>query len=174
IRRIAPADTPAAVLIFLIARRLDMTRGRVVTVIALVAALLTIAAGPATAATLVVAQDGHGNAKDCNAPTLTPYTTVGSAVTAAKPHDVIKICPGTYPEQLTIAKPLTLRGESGAALKPSGMVANTTSLTTGSPLATIIVVDSVKDVTIEGLTIDGADNGITSCPLPAQVPVPNL
>ena len=151
-----------------------MTRGRAVLVIMLVVALLTIVARPATAATLVVAQDGRGNAKDCDASTPTPYTTVTSAVAAAKPHDVIKICPGTYPEQLTIAKPLTLRGESGAVLKPSGMVANTTSLTTGNALATIIVVDSVSGVTIEGLTIDGADNGISSCPTPALVPVPDL
>src|SRR5262249_6151531 len=127
----------------------------------LVVALLTIVAQPATAATLVVAKDGFGSAKHCNAQTPTPYTTVGSAVAAAKPRDVIKICPGTYPEQLMIAKPLTLRGESGAVLKPSGMVANTTSLTTGNALATIIVVDGVRDVTIEGLTIDGADNGIS-------------
>jgi parallel beta-helix repeat protein len=151
-----------------------MSRGSVILVSMLVVALLPIEAQPATAATLVVAQDGRGSAKDCNAQTPTPYTTVGSAVAAAKPHDVIKICPATYPEQLTIAKPLTLRGESGAVLNPSGMVANTTSLTTGNALATIIVVDGVKDVTIEGLTIDGADNGISSCPLPAQVPVPNL
>src|SRR5262245_6436467 len=151
-----------------------MNRGSVVPVIVFVLAVLGILAPAATAATLVVAQDGQGSAKDCNAPTPTPYTTVASAVAAAKPHDVIKICPATYPEQLTIAKPLTLRGESGAVLKPSGMVANTTSLTTGNALATIIVVDGVSGVAIEGLTIDGADNGINTCPLPAQLPVPDL
>jgi parallel beta-helix repeat protein len=151
-----------------------MIRGSAVLLIGLAAALLAIAVGPAAGGTLVVAQDGHGNAKDCDAPTPTPYTTVGSAVAAARPHDVIKICPGTYQEQLTIAKPLTLRGESGAVLKPSGMVANATSLVTGTALATVIVVDGVTRVSIEGLTIDGADNGISGCPLPAQVPVPDL
>src|SRR5262245_59982326 len=54
------------------------------------------------------------------------------------------------------------------------MVANTTSLITGNALATIIVVDGVRNVTIEGLTIDGADNEISNCPLPPQVPVPDL
>ena len=151
-----------------------MTRGSVAVLIVLVAALLAIVAGPARAETLVVAQDGHGSAKDCNALNPTPYTTIASAVVAARPHDVIKICPGTYPEQLTIAKSLTLLGQSGAVLKPSAMVANTTSLITGSALATVIVIDGVRDVTIEGLTIDGADNGITSCPAPAEVPVPDL
>jgi len=151
-----------------------MTRGSVAVLIVLVVALLTIVARPATAETLVVAQDGHGSAKDCNASKPTPYTTIASAVAAARPHDVIKICPGTYSEQLTIAKSLTLRGESGAVLKPSAMVANTTSLITGNALATIIVVDGVRNVTIEGLTIDGADNEISNCPLPTQVPVPDL
>ena len=150
-----------------------MARGSVVLIGVLVVALPSLAP-PATAATLVVAKDGRGTAKDCNASTPTPYTTVGSAVAAAEPHDVIKVCPGTYPEQLTIATPLTLRGETGAVLKPSGMVANTTSLTSGNALATIIVVDGVSGVTIEGLTIDGADNGISSCPAPALVPVPDL
>jgi pectin methylesterase-like acyl-CoA thioesterase len=38
------------------------------------------------------------------------YTTIGAAVTAANPGDVIAICPALYPEQLIIRKPLTLRG----------------------------------------------------------------
>src|SRR5262249_47935418 len=142
VRRVAPAGTPAAVLIHS-ARRLDMTRGSFATLIVLVVALLTIVAGSSTAETLVVAQDGHGSAKDCNASTPTPYTTIASAVAATRPRDVIKICPGTYPEQITIAKSLTLRGESGAVVQPPAMVANTTSLVTGNALATIIVVDGV-------------------------------
>jgi parallel beta-helix repeat protein len=140
----------------------------------LVAALLALVAPPATAGTLVVAQDGLGDDKDCDAPSATPHTTVAGAVAAARPHDVITVCPGTYQEQLTITKPLTLRGRSGAVLKPSAMTANTTSLTTGNALATVIVVDGASGVIIEGLTIDGADNEIASCPAPAQVPVPDL
>src|SRR5262249_20596784 len=173
VRRVAPGRNARRVFIHS-ARRLDMTRGSVALPIVLVVALLMIVARPSAAETLVVAQDGHGSAKDCNASTPTPYTTIASAVAAARPRDVIKICPGTYPEQITIAKSLTLRGESGAVVQPLAMVANTTSLVTGNPLATIIVVDGVRGVIIEGLTIDGAANGINSCPGPAQVPVPDL
>ncbi|PYM14586.1 MAG: hypothetical protein DMD81_17510 [Candidatus Rokuibacteriota bacterium] len=114
--------------------------------------------------TLVVAQDGLGSPTDCDAATPTPYTTIAAAVTAAGPHDVIKICPGVYDEQIVVTKPLTLRGENGAVVKPSPMVANTTSLTTGNPLAVVILVDGVRDVTIERLTIDGADNGLACTP----------
>jgi parallel beta-helix repeat protein len=145
-----------------------------VVLIATIAALAPMLAEPASARTLVVAPDGHGTAKDCNAPAPTPYTTVGAAVAASQPHDVVVVCAGTYQEQLTITKPLTLRGEPGAVLKPVGMIANTTSLTTGNALATVIAVSGVSGVTIEGLTIDGEDNGISTCPAPALAPTPDL
>jgi len=56
-----------------------------------------------SAATLRV---GHPNTSCPNA----QYTTITAAVNAAAPGDVIEICPALYPEQLIIAKPLTLRG----------------------------------------------------------------
>ena len=148
-----------------------MHRLKVSLIVVLPAVLLLLVVLPVAAATLVVAQDGQGAVTSCEAPTPTPYTSVGAAIAAARPHDVVKVCPGVYAEQLTVAKPLTLRGESGAVVKPAGMVANTTSLTTGNALATVIVVDGAAGVTIEGLTIDGADNGITTC---AGVPTPDL
>ena len=151
-----------------------MTRGCFVALIATIAALAPMLAEPASARTLVVAQDSHGTASSCDAPIPTPYTTVSAAVAAAQPHDVVIVCPGTYQEQLTIAKPLTLRGQPGAVLKPVGMVANTTSLTTGNAIAAVIVADGVTGVTIEGLSVDGEDNGIASCPSPALVPTPDL
>jgi parallel beta-helix repeat protein len=151
-----------------------MTRGCFTVLIAMIAALAPMLAEPASARTLVVAQDGHGTASSCDAPVPTPYTTVNAAVTAAQPHDVVVVCAGTYQEQLTITKPLTLRGQPGAALKPVNMVANTTSLTTGNAIAAVIVVGGVTGVTIEGLTVDGVDNGIGSCPGPALTPTPDL
>jgi len=133
---------------------------------------LTIAvvfAAPAAAvaaahATLVVAKDGLGSPKDCDAAIPTPYTTIGAAVAAARAGDLVKVCPGIYAEQVVIAKSLTLQGENGAVMRPSAMQANTTSLVTGSDLAVAIVVDGAKDVAIEGLTVDGADNGLNCTP----------
>jgi parallel beta-helix repeat protein len=151
-----------------------MTRGCFVAFTVMIGALAPMLAEPASARTLVVAQDGHGTASSCDAPTPTPYTTVSAAVAAAQPHDLIVVCAGTYQEQVTITKPLTLRGQPGAALKPVSMVANTTSLTTGNAIAAVIVVGGVTGVTIEGLTVDGADNGIGSCPGPALAPTPDL
>jgi hypothetical protein len=39
-----------------------------------------------------------------------PYLTISSAVAAAPASGTIQICPGTYPEQLIITKPLSLVG----------------------------------------------------------------
>jgi parallel beta-helix repeat protein len=149
-----------------------MRRGRLAVLLGVVlgASLCMSTAEPAAARTLVVAKVIDAGTPGCDA--STPYTTIGSAVAAARPHDVVLVCPGTYAEQLVISTPLALRGVSGAVVKPQGMVANTTSLTSTNALATVIVVDGVAGVTIEGLTIDGADNAITACP--AGVPTPDL
>jgi hypothetical protein len=40
------------------------------------------------------------------------YTTITQAITSARGGETIDVCPGTYPEQLTITKSLTLRGIS--------------------------------------------------------------
>ena len=38
------------------------------------------------------------------------YTTITEAINAAPAHSTIEICAGTYAEQLSINKPLTLKG----------------------------------------------------------------
>src|SRR5260370_13954878 len=51
----------------------------------------------------------------CPAPG-THYTAINAAVTAAAAAgDTIRVCPGTYPEQVTITKSLTLIGIASGA-----------------------------------------------------------
>ena len=125
---------------------------------------LSLCAVPAGAANLVVDRDGHATPSNCNASTVTPYLTIQSAIDAAGPRDTITVCPGSpYDEQPVITKPLTLRGKGDATVRPSPIADNTTSLTTGNPIAAGILVTETTGVTIESLTVDGADGGGTDC-----------
>jgi hypothetical protein len=125
---------------------------------------LALSAAPVLAANLVVDPDGHATPSNCDAPAVTPYLTIQSAVDAAAAGDTITVCPGSpYDEQPVIAKPLVLKGKGDATVRPSPMADNTTSLTTGNPIAAGILVMDAAGVTIESLAVDGADNGGTDC-----------
>src|ERR1700692_1768215 len=47
-------------------------------------------------------------------PSLPSYTTISAAVSSVPPGSTVQVCPGTYPEQVTIAQPLTLKGITSA------------------------------------------------------------
>jgi nitrous oxidase accessory protein NosD len=119
----------------------------------LVLVLVLSSSRPALAATLVVDDDSQ-----CPG---ARFTTIQGAVDAADPGDRIRVCPGTYNEQIDITKPLRIIGDS-AVVKPSTMAASTTNQFTGIPIAAVVLVRGT-DVTIRGLTIDGSDNRIAAC-----------
>jgi len=122
----------------------------------LLVSLFSFAAASASAAQLVVAP----NKTECpNA----AFTQVQAAINAANPGDHIRICPGTYAEQLTIAKPLDIDADNDAILQPGPIVQNTTSLFDASPIAAAILVADTTDVSISGLIVDGINNGISQC-----------
>jgi parallel beta-helix repeat protein len=95
-------------------------------------------------------------------PTAT-FTKIQDAVNAASNGATIRVCAGTYKEQVTITKSLTINGDNGAVVLPTGVVTNSTSLATGNPIAAIILVMNATEVDLSGLTVDGANNGITGC-----------
>ena len=115
----------------------------------------------------------------CDIPGVTTvYTTIQSAVTAVSAGSTIDVCPGNYPEQVVIEKNLTLTGFSsrGAAnpvvvIPAGGFVANTTSLTTGYPLAVQILVEGpIEGVDISKLAVDGTGSNLNSgCTEPALI-----
>lgn len=118
--------------------------------------------------------NGHGNPATLlvdddkvQCPSAT-FTSIQAAVLAAGAGDKINVCPGTYPEQVNITKPLTVQGievngQNLAVIMPAPALANTTSLTSGNPIAAIVLVDGTDKVTLDNLTIDGSTNGISGC-----------
>jgi nitrous oxidase accessory protein NosD len=94
-------------------------------------------------------------------PTAT-FTSIQDAINAAGPGSLIRVCPGTYTEQLSIDKSLRIEGDNGAILLPSAVVANTTG-SSGTAIAAAIFVKEAADVEIEGLIVDTANSGITQC-----------
>jgi hypothetical protein len=105
-------------------------------------------------------------------PQLTSFSTIQSAVIASGPGTTILVCPGNYPEQVSINKALNLKGvQSGTAdaaviIAPvGGTVANTASLASGNPIAAQVLVMDTTGVNISNLTIDGNNNLIGGCGL---------
>ena len=94
-------------------------------------------------------------------PTAT-FTSIQDAINAANPGSLIRVCPGTYREQLFVNKSLSIEGDNGAIVLPSNMVANATG-SSGSPIAAAILVKDSANVKIEGLIVDTANSGVTEC-----------
>jgi hypothetical protein len=99
----------------------------------------------------------------------TQYLTIQAAVDAASPGESVRVCPGTYPEQILITKPLTLKGVpngtlSAAVIVPpgGGVSQNTSRLGSYSfwPVAAQVLVQGTSGVTISNLIVDGNNNGL--------------
>ncbi len=99
------------------------------------------------------------------------FATIQLAVNSVPAGSTIDICPGNYPEQVTINKSLTLKGVASASgdqtvviLPPaSGMVANGASAFSGAPIMAQIAV-TAGPFSISNITVDGTGNGISDCP----------
>ena len=88
----------------------------------------------------------------------TDFTTIQAAINASSPGDTIKVLPGTYTEQLTISKNLTIIG-SGAK---STIIQTPTVLNTNvNEQPYIIEVNNEAKVSIKGFTITGPEG--TDC-----------
>ena len=91
------------------------------------------------------------------------FTRIQDAVDAASPGATIRVCKGNYAEQVAIDKPLTIAADSGAVLMPGTMQQNAASVLDGSPFAVAILVSGTTGASINGLIVDGANNGLSQC-----------
>jgi parallel beta-helix repeat protein len=89
------------------------------------------------------------------------YTTIQAAVNAAQPGDVIRVCAGTYPEQVTITTSLTLRADNGVVVDPS--TTQTVTDVAGTEAIAFVFAVQGANVDIDGFIVDGSNNGLTEC-----------
>jgi len=99
-------------------------------------------------------------------PSLPSFTTISAAVGAVPAGSTVLVCPGTYPEQVTIAQSLTFKGiSSGNAgqavitIPPSGLTAITSG--DGYTIAAQVDVTAGSTVNISDITVDATGSGIS-------------
>src|SRR5579862_9454876 len=99
-----------------------------------------------------------------------PYTTISAAIAAAPPGSTILVCPGVYPEQLTITEPLTIEGiqsaNQDAAIIAGAAVPNANDFDSSSqpaPIIAQILVENTSNVNLNNLVTDGSANTLDGC-----------
>ena len=79
------------------------------------------------------------------------YATIQGAINAANPGDIIQVSPGTYNENLTLSKPVSLIAENFDPINPAN---NTTILDGGGRGTTILIPPGLNQMpTIRGFVI---------------------
>jgi parallel beta-helix repeat protein len=153
---------------------------RIVLGSAAAAALAVPALGAASAQagtshfTVYVSEHGSASARDASCGSAA-YTSIGAGVSAVAAGGTVVVCGGTYHEDVTVAKPLSLAGRSGAVIDATGHnngVLVTAGHVTVSGLRVTnaigegILVSSADHVTIAGNVVTHNDLGGVANPVP--------
>jgi hypothetical protein len=93
-------------------------------------------------------------------PKLTSYSTIAEAVSTVPAGSIIEVCPGTYPEQFTISKPLTLEGIASGNLNEAIITVPSAGLSENAPNFFAQVYVTAGPVNITNITVDGLSNGL--------------
>jgi len=105
--------------------------------------------GQATEVTTHVVDDDKAQCAEAG------YTSIGAAVTAANPGDLIRVCAGSYPERVAVDKPVVIKGQP-EAVEAIDCFAPSAS-TRGDLDTTVLPVVSPPDATAEPLLRLAAD-----------------
>lgn len=92
------------------------------------------------------------------------YPSISAAVGAVSAGSTVKVCPGTYPEQVNIFTPLTLVGISSGNSDRVVITATGANLASnidsifGDPIVAQVLADAAGTVNITNITVDGTGN----------------
>jgi Calx-beta domain/Right handed beta helix region len=127
--------------------------------VGVVGIFLAVAPSAGAATTRAVDDDGHGIPSDCNTADVSS-STISAAVTASSAGDTIVVCPGSYPEQVTVNKSLTIVGpQAGVDARTRSVPVAAEAVVNGSGTTgnhTTPFVVTANGVTIDGFTIQEA------------------
>jgi hypothetical protein len=99
------------------------------------------------------------------------YSSISAAISAVPAGSTILICPGTYPEQVTIGQPMTLRGmqignsaSTILTVPPGGLTKSVIDPQTGTTVFSQILVQGTEAglVNISDIGIDGNNNQVVA------------
>jgi hypothetical protein len=104
-------------------------------------------------------------------PHLVSYSTISEAVAAVPPGSTVLVCPGTYPEQVTINQPLTLKGLSDGLNSKAVITVPSGGLAPSSEQQLLVEApdpfSSLGPVDIINLVVDGSSSGV-DCSMQAE------
>ena len=93
----------------------------------------------------------------------TRFGKIQDALNATPEPTIVEVCPGEYPEQVTITKPVTLQGVAflnssfATLVPPSGGLMHNATLLNGNPAAVQILVENVSGaVNLTNLVVNGS------------------
>ncbi|HWX91825.1 MAG TPA: hypothetical protein VNY29_04260 [Terriglobales bacterium] len=118
-------------------------------------------------APLALADDNNYAVGTCK-PKLKSFPTIQTAVSTVPPNSTVSVCPGVYPEQVTISQPLNLQGvadsnsDQSVITIPSGGLTSPLTSIFGESVTAQVLVQASGTVNISNLTVDGT-GGDTAC-----------
>jgi hypothetical protein len=96
------------------------------------------------------------------------FSTIQSALSATPAPTLVQVCPGNYPEQITITNPVTIQGVAANNSAQAQLKSPTTGFTQNAFIGTmavgaqILVEDVTGQVNISNLYLNGSNNGLNS------------
>jgi parallel beta-helix repeat protein len=126
-------------------------------VVAMATLVLGSGVAGASSRVLYVSTAGSNGGNSCQTKAQ-PCKTIDFALSVAPSGGTIKVEAGTYAEQVTITKPVTILGAGDAQtiIKPTTVPLSDTDTDTAQPQFYVVDVKNTSGVTIQGVGVDGS------------------